>query len=335
MSERPRARVRWALLPLAWIYQVVVRVRVWMYAFGLLRQRRLSAAVVSVGNLTVGGTGKTPMVIWLAERFAAQGKKVGILSRGYKGVGGSSDEIEVMKTRLGNRASFGVGADRYAQGKQLEASGVDLFLLDDGFQHLQLARDVNILLMDASRPSGSDALLPAGRLREPIAEMRRADLLVFTRTEMAAGTEDAVARLKEFPVFSAATQLLGLRRIADAGARLVDRAELDRSALFAFCGIGNPDAFFADLKKWGFAVCGTRAFPDHHKYSAGDERQIVAAAKASGAAGLVTTEKDAQNFGRLAFAELPVYVAVIELKVSDEAGFWGVIQERLQARAGA
>jgi len=336
MNEQRRARFQWALLPLSWIYREIVRIRVWMYAKGVLRQRRLNAAVVSVGNLTVGGTGKTPMVIWLAERFLSQGKRVGILSRGYKGADGTSDEIELMRARLGNRVAFGVGADRFANGRRLEAGGMDVFLLDDGFQHLQLARDVNILLMDASRPLTAEALLPAGRLREPWSEMRRADLLVFTRTETSQGSAVAVAKPREIPVFSAATTLLGWRRMGNgADARLVDSAEVGAGPFFAFCGIGNPAAFFADLKSWGMTVAGSRAFADHHKYSVEDERGILNEARAVGAVALMTTEKDAQNFAGPAFAGMPVYVAVIDLKISDEGGFWGAITRRLEARSGA
>ncbi|HVH71604.1 MAG TPA: tetraacyldisaccharide 4'-kinase, partial [Candidatus Dormibacteraeota bacterium] len=141
------------LWPLSLIYGVAVRVRVRMYQKGWLMQKRLKATVISVGNLTVGGTGKTPMVIWLAEKFLSEGKRVAILSRGYRGSNGISDEIELMKFRLQNRVTFGVGKSRFLEGRRLETQQpIDIFLLDDGFQHLQLARDLDILLMDASRP---------------------------------------------------------------------------------------------------------------------------------------------------------------------------------------
>ncbi|PYX65081.1 MAG: hypothetical protein DMG78_30010, partial [Acidobacteria bacterium] len=202
--------LRMLLWPLSVLYGAGVRARVWLYAHGWLKQKRLKAKVISVGNLTVGGTGKTPMVIWLAEQFLAEGKRVGILSRGYRGVNGTSDEIELMKFRLQDRVSFGVGGDRFAQGHRLEAQqSIDVFLLDDGFQHLQLARDLDILLMDASRPLAGETLLPAGRLREPLAAMSRANLIVFTRAETASGTLEAIRKLDQYPVFAAATRLLG------------------------------------------------------------------------------------------------------------------------------
>src|SRR5580692_652934 len=134
--------LRLLLWPASVIYGDLARLRARLYAQGTLKTKRLNTPVISVGNLTVGGTGKTPMVIWLAERFLAEGKRVGILSRGYKGNGGTSDEIELMRSRLQSRARFGVGADRYSEGRRLEENDeVDVFLLDDGFQHLQLHRD--------------------------------------------------------------------------------------------------------------------------------------------------------------------------------------------------
>src|SRR3981189_1542717 len=164
MSVSPPVRI--LLWPLSLLYGAFVRLRVWLYAKGLLKQKRLNAPVVSVGNLTVGGTGKTPMVIWLAEQFLAEGKRVAILSRGYRGTNGTSDEIELMKFRLQGRVEFGVGKNRYAEGQRLEArQPIDIFLLDDGFQHVQLARDANILLVDASCPLRNEALLPSARLR--------------------------------------------------------------------------------------------------------------------------------------------------------------------------
>ena len=150
--------LRLLLWPASILYGDLARLRARLYAQGTLKTKRLSTPVISVGNLTVGGTGKTPMVIFLAERFLAQGQRVCILTRGYKGAAGTSDEIELMKFRLQDRVMFGVGPDRYETGRQLESKGVDIFLLDDGFQHLPLFRDVNILLMDASQPLARESL---------------------------------------------------------------------------------------------------------------------------------------------------------------------------------
>ena len=144
-----------ALWPLSLVYGSAAKLRAWLYKQGWLKQKRLNRPVISVGNITVGGTGKTPMVIWLAEKLLAEGKHVAILSRGYRGANGTSDEIELMKQRLQGRVQFGVGSDRYAEAQRLDAAGVDVYLLDDGFQHLQLARDADIVLVDSTRPAAT------------------------------------------------------------------------------------------------------------------------------------------------------------------------------------
>jgi len=326
--------VRMLLWPLSLLYGAFVRVRVRLYAKGLLKQKRLKAPVVSVGNLTVGGTGKTPMVIWLAERFLAEGKRVAVLSRGYRGANGTSDEIELMKFRLQGRAAFGVGKDRFTEGQRIELQQpVDVFLLDDGFQHLQLARDLDILLMDASRGLAGEFLLPAGRLREPLSAMSRANILVFTRTENMPGTVEAIQKLNRYPVFAAATRLVGFRRLSGEVA-LLSASEIGAGPFFAFCGLGNPDAFFRDLRSWGLAVCGQMSFPDHHRYTEKDVSQIQMEAKRAGANAFVTTEKDEQNLSGMRF-EHPVYVAVIDLVVTPEADFKNALAQTLQPGAGA
>lgn len=321
--------LRLALWPLSLLYGRITQLRGWLYEKGILKAKKLPRPVISVGNLTVGGTGKTPMVIWLAERLLAEGKRVGILSRGYKGSGGSSDEIELMRFRLRERALFGVGANRYEQGKELAAK-VDVFLLDDGFQHLQLARDVNILLIDAAQPLAKQTMLPTGRLREPISAMTRADVLVFTRTETVPGTSAAVSRFQEYPVFSAATRLLGFRRLGDQST-LLSAGEIGAGPFYAFCGLGNPFAFFQDLKNWNIPPADHCEFPDHHRYDVRDAAELQSAARSAGAKALLTTEKDAQNLMGIGFADFPVFAAVIDLQIAKETALLEFIREKLEA----
>jgi tetraacyldisaccharide 4'-kinase len=323
------------LWPLSLLYGVGVSARVWLYANNWFKQKRLKAAVISVGNLTVGGTGKTPMVIWLAEKFLSDGKRVAILSRGHRGTNGTSDEIELMKSRLRGRVLFGVGKNRFAEGHRLESQqSIDVFLLDDGFQHLQLARDLNILLMDASRPLAGESLLPAGQLREPVAAMSRANLIIFTRAETASGTLEAIGKLDQYPVFAASTRLLEFRRFGGEITPL-SANEVGAGPFFAFCGLGNPDAFFRDLGNWGLAVCGQAIFPDHHRFTQRDISAVNQAGKRAGANAFVTTEKDAQNLAGLKFEGAPLYVAVIDLVVTPEADFTSVLDQTLAAGAGA
>lgn len=320
------------LWPLTFLYGSYVRLRAWLYARGWLKQKRLKGMVISIGNLTVGGTGKTPMVIWLAEKLLAQGRRVAILSRGYRSANGTRDEIEMMRARFQDRVALGVGKNRFVQGQRLEAQQeIDVFLLDDGFQHLQLARDVDILLLDASREMGKERLLPAGRLRESLSALSRANLVVFTRIENAPGAREAIQRLGRFPVFAAETRLLGFRLFG--GDRTLFPADsIGAGPFFAFCGIGNPEAFFRDLESWHVPLSGSRKFRDHHRYMPEDIALLERAATQANARAFLTTEKDAQNLAGLAFPSKPVYVSLIDLELIPESEFLAIIERALPTR---
>jgi tetraacyldisaccharide 4'-kinase len=325
--------LRYLLWPFAMLYGGVALTRAWLYARGIFGQRRLKGFVISVGNITVGGTGKTPMVIWLAERFIAQGKRVAILSRGYRGEEGTSDEIELMKKRLGERVSFGVGKHRFSAGRLLETRGIDVFLLDDGFQHLQLARDFDIVVIDRLQAVRSESLLPAGRLREPMAALNRSDAVIYTRMNGAKDTVRLIQQLKRFPIFPAITKLQGFRRWG-ANEIFVPAREMGTGSFYAFCGIGNPEAFFLDLERWGLCLSGRRSFRDHHKYTAAELAQLVEAAEKSGAIALVTTEKDLQNLGNLQTTRLPLFICVIAMEIPDEKQLLALIDAKFRERAG-
>ena len=323
--------LRILLWPASKLYGIGVSLRTQLYASGLLKKTRLKATVISVGNLSVGGTGKTPLVIWLAEKLLEQGQRVAILTRGYRGTAGSSDEVEVMRLRLQNRVVFGVGKNRFAEGQRIEShQAIDIFLLDDGFQHLQLARDLDIVLIDASRPM-TQQLLPAGPMREPLSALTRAGIIIFTRTENTAGAKEAIQRLANLPIFSASTRLVGFRRLDDEGS-LQTVAELRSGPFFVFCGIGNPEAFVRDLQRWGITPAGHMFFADHHRYALEEVQAIEQAARRVGANGLLTTEKDSCNLSGLTFPSLPVYVSVIDLEISGETEFLAAINGALQAR---
>jgi len=321
------------LWPLSIPYAAVSRFRAAAYQSRILHPKRLDAVVISVGNLTVGGTGKTPMVLSIAERLLAEGKRTGILTRGYRGhatnstrpgsVGAdsTSDEVQLLKARLGPQVAFGIGADRFASGRNLVRDGVNWLVLDDGFQHLQLARDVNILLIDATDPFGGGRVLPAGRLREPRSGLARADIVIITRSDHAPAVESLIRRYSKAPVFYAQTKLEGVRSFYDGqwGGHL---APEEGRRLFAFCGIANPSAFAADLRRWGFEVAGHKFFPDHHRYEAADEDAIAKEAVAAGAAGLVCTEKDIYKLNQLLYRRPHLFCCVISVQISQEAEFW-------------
>jgi len=330
--------IRLLLWPFSVVYGMAARLQAWLYAQGIYSVKRLNAPVVSVGNLTVGGTGKTPMVLWLAERFLAKGKRVGILSRGYRGSAGTSDEIEMLKERLGDRVVFGVGPDRYVEGRRIELEyPIDVFLLDDGFQHLQLARDVDIVLVDSTICHSEGWFLPAGSMREAVSALRRASAVVLTRVQEAGpdpASIKAIQEVADLPTFSAETKLLGYRCVSDSQDEDVKRDELLPQPVFVFCGIGNPAAFFGDVKRWGMDVAGQKVFRDHHSYSARDVRILEDHAQRAGAKALLTTEKDTQNLKGLHFSRVPLYCCRIALEIRDDKKLGALLNEKLSSRAG-
>ena len=323
------------LWPLTLPYGAAARLRLAAYRAGLLRAKRMEGIVISVGNLTVGGTGKTPMVLWIAQRLVADGKKVGILTRGYRGEqtpgGSTSDEVQMLRARLGDSVAFGVGADRWASGRELVRRGVEWFILDDGFQHLQLARDVDIVLIDATNPFGGGHLLPAGRMREPRSALARADIIVITRSDHAPAVEAVIRRESSAPIFYAHTQLDAIKSYADGqvGAEI---APEQTGRVFAFCAIANPNAFLADLRRWGVQIAGHRFFPDHHRYTQQDGEAILRDARAAGASGVICTEKDLPNLHGIQH-RLPAFSCSISLRVDREDEFWRTVLAVAKSRA--
>jgi tetraacyldisaccharide 4'-kinase len=334
------------LWPFSLPYGAAAHLRARAYRKGILKQQHLDGAVISVGNLTTGGTGKTPMVLWIAERLLAEGKNVGILTRGYRGEKiapahgnnsaaatstTTSDEVRLLQSRLGNRVQFGVGANRYEQGRELATHGVNWLVLDDGFQHLQLARDVDIVLIDATNPFSGGLLLPAGHLREPRSSLARADVIVITRSTHAPAIESAIRRDSAVPIFYARPQLDAIRNFnADKPGDAIAPAELPK--LFAFCGIGNPAAFLVDLRAWGLDIAGHIFFPDHHRYTAKDAQEILQQASATGASALICTEKDLYNLRATNKADLPTFYCSISMQVDNPEDFWRTVLSTAESR---
>lgn len=322
------------LWPLTLPYGAVVRLKARAYEKGILRQRRLNGIVISVGNITTGGTGKTPMVLWLAERLLAEGKTPGILTRGYRGeafpTGSTSDEVQLLQRRLGDRVAFGIGADRFARGTELAKRGTEWFILDDGFQHLQLARNVDIVLIDATNPFGGGHLLPAGRLREPKSALSRADIIVITRSRHAPAVEAAIRRESRPPIFYASIQLDFVAPWRPKNAeREIPR--MKEKKLFAFCGIGNPSAFVANLREWGFHIVAERFFPDHHRYTPEDVQVIESEARRAGADALICTEKDTFNMGSAPFQSFDAFYCRISLQLDRAEEFWQAISSAIES----
>jgi tetraacyldisaccharide 4'-kinase len=342
------------LWPFTLPYGAIVNLRARAYRTGLLRQKHLDGIVISVGNLTTGGTGKTPMVLWITERLVAEGKRVGILTRGYRGISGtqtqsaeiaassaagtgeasSSDEVQLLLNRLGDRVAFGVGADRFARGTELAKNGVEWFVLDDGFQHLQLARDVNIVLVDATNPFGGGYLLPAGRLREPRTALGRADIIVITRSDYTPALEAKIRLYTAAPIFHACARLDSILSV-NADGSVGPQTNLKNEKLFAFSGIGNGPAFVNDLRNWGYSIVGSKYFPDHHRYSQRDANAIEAEARGTGATALICTEKDKYNLAGVRWQANKVWYCRISFQVNRDDEFWATIKTKATSRPAA
>jgi len=330
------------LWPLSILYAATVRAKAWCHARAILRKRKLPGTVIAVGNLTVGGTGKTPMVLAIAQWLAQEGKHAAILTRGYRGTAEEgesgvpqSDEVALLRERLAGKVKLGVGANRYENGMVLAKHGIDSFVLDDGFQHLKLWRDADVVLVDAMDPFGGGMVLPAGRLREPLAALRRADIVVITRSVEAPlpALETIIRRHASSPIFYSTTRLESVLRLPRLDVALPEQ-DWRKARFLAFCGIGNPAAFFDDLRHWGLQAIQERGFADHHVYTEREAAELEKAAANCGADALLCTEKDVWNLRNVRFAALPLYCCRISFELPE--GFWSALAEAVRrGKAGA
>ena len=313
--------------------------------------RRLPRPVISVGNLTTGGTGKTPMTAYLAGLLRSWGLKPVILSRGYGGAGEKSglvvsagrgpqvparvagDEAYLLAQRL-PEVPVVVGRKRYAMGlTAMEAFAPDCFILDDGYQHIQLHRDLNLALLDYRRPFGNGHLLPRGHLREPLAALGRADALVLTRCDLNAAVMPELEPWRGGkPLFRTAHRsVLTQRWVGGQRTPLADPGQIPgEQGVFLFSGIADNAAFREAAATLGGRPVGYLEYADHHPYSTGDMAAIEAAARVAGAGALLTTAKDFVRLPQPLDAGLEVWVADADL-VFDGDDFQAFIRRRLTA----
>jgi tetraacyldisaccharide 4'-kinase len=352
------------LAPLGALYSAAMRVRLSLYRTGALRVHRIASPVISVGNITTGGTGKTPIVEWVARAVAKEGRRACILTRGYgrrdagrrvlvsdgeqilaDAVKGG-DEPRLLAEMLQGVAAVISDADRVAAARWAEENlKSNLFILDDGFQHLRIARDLDIVAVDATNAWGGGRLLPVGRLREPLSGLTRASIVILTRCEQAPEIDSLRKKAERLsggrPVLLSRTRTKAIRPLNEA-TMTSDIPEISHPSsriphpslqqpVAAFCALGNPAAFFTLVRSNGHDARYTRAFPDHHAYRQTDLDGLVVEAKQRGARALLTTAKDAVKLRSLRF-DLPCYVMEIGLEFDEEEKLTGMIREAIKVR---
>lgn len=324
------------LSPLSRLYSAIINVRNGLYEKDIFKSLSLGAPAISVGNITVGGTGKTPLVAFIAEILAENGEKPCILTRGYKrqnpkervlvsdyekvlaDVKTAGDEPFELARKLLGKAVVIADANRAAAAKwALENFEVTAFVLDDAFQHRQARRDLDIVCIDAANPFGNEKILPSGILREPLENLKRADLIVITRANLAKNLSKLKIQSSKLNpdglIFTAENKISDLTELEEFNAipqsrpKSSGRQPRSTDRCLAFCALGNPDNFFEQLRQEDFNLISTQKFPDHHFYTSKDVEAIEEKAGQSGVGVLLTTAKDAVKLKDLNFY-LPCYV---------------------------
>ena len=310
--------VRLALGCLTPLYRFALWFRNRQFDSGSRKVESVSAKVISVGNITTGGTGKTPMVIWICELLQRHQIKVGIVSRGYGAAetGKPNDEALELKSRL-TAVPHVQNPDRVAAANRcIKEHSVDTIVLDDGFQHRRLGRDLDIVLIDASNPFGYGRLLPRGLLREPLAALQLADFVVITRCDRVDqnSIENIRSRIGQAADVSVALSKTAATGLIQFGGQEVGLESLRTDNWFAFSAIGNPLSFENSLKDLGCKFRGAHRYRDHHRFDREELMKLAQLARDSGADRLICTHKDLVKIAGDAIDEMPVYALKIELE---------------------
>ena len=339
--------VRALLAVLAGAYSVGLTVYLWAEKVGLRRRARMPVPVISIGNLSVGGTGKTPMAQLVARRFQDSGRRVAILNRGYRGASESAEAVVsdregrtlLSASDAGDEAVLlaqslpgvpvVVGKDRRRSAKiALARFQPDLLLLDDALQYWQLYRDLDIVLLDARLPFDNGYPLPRGLLREPIKNIRRAGVIVVTRAERI-GAEERSSLLQELAKLSPDTPVFFARHRPDGWRPINRTAEgAEPVSCLAVCAIAQPESFFRSVKDAGIDTAGTLAFGDHSRYAESEKAQIAGKIKECGAKCVVTTAKDAVKMSE-DYLPVPAFSLQTVVEIENESEFWKAIDKRV------
>ena len=290
----------------------------------MLRSHRVNVPVFCVGNLTTGGTGKTPLVAWLAQFAVERGHRVAILTRGYKTQKGTLSDEPAELAAACPEVPVIVNPDRVAGAAEaIQNHGAQILVMDDGFQHRRLARDFDIVTIDATLPFGYGRLLPAGLLREPISGLKRAHAAVLTRSDQV--SEEALTQI-ETGIGQIRPDLVVARSVhSPVGARRSDGIDIPPERLrgkkvFVFCGLGNPGAFFATVRACACVLAGSQAYNDHHAYTDSDLAELGRRARSAGAELLLTTQKDWTKIAPLSLPNDAPEVAYLAIELQFTSG---------------
>jgi tetraacyldisaccharide 4'-kinase len=301
------------------LYGPAVAARNYGFDRGWLQAHRAPVPVVSVGNLTLGGTGKTPMVEWIARWFRERGARVAILSRGYGHTGGMNDEGRALEENLPDVPHL-QDADRVALARvaavELET---EVIVLDDGFQHRRLARDLDVVMLDALEPFGLSRLCPRGLLREPVRSLRRAGVVVISRSDLVSDRDRAAIRAeaeRHAGSLNWAQSRHAPLDLVDSLGQTSSLVELEGKSIVAFCGIGNPEGFRRTLSSLCSELIDFRVFPDHHPYTALDVGSLEHWVAGSGANLVLTTQKDSVKLRAASLGPAPLRALRIGLEIT-------------------
>lgn len=300
-------------------YTLAVKGRNWRFDRGHLAGQRVAVPVVSVGNLTLGGTGKTPLVAWLARWFHQRGVRVALVSRGYGATsGGPNDEALELAQQLPGVPHYQDRVRVAAARLAIEQSDSQLILLDDAFQHRHLARDLDVVLLDALEPFGFDHVFPRGTLREPLAGLKRAHVVALSRADVLSAEERDVirSRVAEYAPGAAWIEVRHAPRCwrsADGSEQPLESLAGRRVA--AFCGLGTPDGFWHTLTTTGIEVVDRREFPDHYAYTTDDRGRLGEWADRLGADAMVCTHKDLVKLDCQSLGNAPLWALAIGIEI--------------------
>lgn len=339
LRQSLRSFLAMPILALLCLYRGFVWIAFQLYSKGVLKRTKVAAKVISVGNITFGGSGKTPLVEFLAKALSAKGESVAVLMRGY-----GNDERETARRNLdsiplrgGYRTPLLIGQDRVKNAERaIKEHGAKTLILDDGFQHLRLKRDLDIVTIDATDYSANGPMVPSGILREPLSGLKRADIFVITRCDESEKLEIISEKLrkinKDAPIFESYYKPLGLQEYPTG--QMIDSRALGRERVALLSAIGNPGYFKKVAEAASLNIAREFIFPDHYDYVASDIQGISDECAKKGITHVVTTQKDIVKLEKIIDEEnfpkpLKFYTLLTEVVIKNEEGFLRKVQYAL------